>query len=474
MAVHLTPDEDHLASDRTRTGLVMEAVRRKITTRAVAPGERLPSIRDLARSLQVSPSTVVEAYDRLAAEGLIYARRGAGFYVAQSTTPFTLADIAPRLERAVDPLWVSRQSLEAEAGTLMPGCGWLPPSWLPQEGLRRAVRKLARREDAVLGNYGHPRGHPALRTTLARLAADEGLPVDGDQILLTGSGTQALDLVCRMLLRAGDTVLVDDPCYFNFLALLRAHRVRVVGVPYTEAGPDVAAFAAAVREHKPRLYLTNSALHNPTGATLSAATAHRVLKIAVENGLVIVEDDIFAALEPEPSPRLALLDGLESVIRVGSYSKTLSAAARCGYVMAKAAWIEALIDLQVATCFAGASPVAADLVFTTLAEGAYRRHVADLRRRLATAQRHAATRLERLGVVPRLMPRGGLFLWCRLPDGLQATNVAQAALRSGVVLAPGNVFSISQTASDLMRFNVAQMSNPRIYEVLGEAMRAAR
>jgi DNA-binding transcriptional MocR family regulator len=132
--------------------------------------------------------------------------------------------------------------------------------------------------------------------------------------------------VCRFLLQPGDTVLLDDPCFFNFVALLRAHRVRVVSAPMTPQGPDLAAFAEVVAREKPRLYITNSAVHNPTGATLSATHVHRVLKIAAEADMVIVEDDIFADFETEPSPRYATFDGLERVIRIGSLSKTASTA----------------------------------------------------------------------------------------------------------------------------------------------------
>ena len=96
--------------------------------------------------------------------------------------------------------------------------------------------------------------------------------------MLTESGTQAIDLICRFLLEPGDTVLVDDPCYFNFHALLKAHRAWVVGVPYTPNGSDVERFEAALRAHSPRLYITNSGIHNPTGATLSPVTAHQLLK----------------------------------------------------------------------------------------------------------------------------------------------------------------------------------------------------
>src|SRR5690606_19401537 len=116
----------------------------------------------------------------------------------------------------------------------------------------------------------------------------------------------------------------DDPCYFNFLALLRAHQVRAVSVPHTPEGPDLARFAQALAEHSPRLYLTNSGLHNPTGATLSPIVAHRVLRLAQAHDLVIVEDDIFADFEAVPSARLATFDGLDRVVQVGSFSKTLS------------------------------------------------------------------------------------------------------------------------------------------------------
>ncbi|WP_027134439.1 aminotransferase-like domain-containing protein [Geminicoccus roseus] len=457
----------------TRTGQVMEAIRRRMASRALAPGDKLPSIRGFAATMGVSPSTVVEAYDRLAAEGVIRSRPGSGFYLSGATPPLALAEVEPRLDRAIDPFWVSRQSLDAGAGMLKPGCGWLPADWMPNDLIRRAIRGLARADDAVLADYAGTRGSLALRRLLARQFAAEGVEAGADQILLTGSGTQAIDLVCRFLLRPGDTALVDDPCYFNFQALLRAHQVRIVGVPHTSNGPDPAAFAQALSAHRPRLYITNSALHNPTGATISPQTAHRLLHEAAAHDLVIVEDDIFAPFEPEPSPRLAALDGLRQVIRIGSFSKALSASVRCGYIAARPDWIEGLVDLQVATTFGGPSPVVAGLVLATLSDGSYRKHMEGLRRRLARRRLEVAAELATLGIRPWLMPRGGFYLWCRLPDGLDAAEVARRALRDDVVLAPGNVFSLSQSASDFLRFNVAQMGDPRIPDALARAMAGA-
>lgn len=285
--------------EATRTEALMEAVRAKIANRALGPGDRLPSVRRFAETMDVSPSTVVEAYDRLEAEGIIRARRGSGFYVTGADLPpMALAEMGAPRERNVDPFWVSKQSLDADASVLKPGCGWLPADWMPNAALRRGLRAVSRADDAVLSDYGNTRGSLALRRILLSRFADEGIAATADQIILTASGTQAIDLVCRLLLRPNDTVLVDDPCYFNFQALLRAHQVKIVGIPFTPTGPDASAFEQALIDETPRLYITNSALHNPTGASLSPQTAHRVLSAAATHGLTIVEDDIFADFAP--------------------------------------------------------------------------------------------------------------------------------------------------------------------------------
>lgn len=458
--------------DGTRVGQVMQAIRARIAARVLAPGARLPSIRAFSETMAVSKSTVVEAYDRLTAEGVIQARRGSGFYVAGHAPPFSVADLGPRLARAVDPFWISRQSLDAGDDVLKPGCGWLPADWLPQDALRRALRSASRASDATLADYGTPLGLLPLRQLLARRLALHGVEAMPDGIMLTESGTQALDLVCRFLIEPGDTVLVDDPCYFNFHALLRAHRVRIVGVPYTPHGPDIGAFEQVLSEQRPRLYITNSALHNPTGATLSPVVAHRVLKLAEQFGLTIVEDDIFADFEPEPAPRLAAFDGLERVVQIGSFSKALSASVRCGYVAARPDWIEGLIDLKIAASF-GTGRLAAEMVLSILKDGSYRKHMDGLRLRLARAMGETSRRLRAMGIAPWMEPRGGMFLWCELPEGLDAAMIARQLLAEDIVLAPGNVYSLSQSAGRFMRFNVAQSGDPRLFSALSRAMTAA-
>ncbi|MBT9385238.1 PLP-dependent aminotransferase family protein [Pseudooceanicola sp. CBS1P-1] len=455
----------------TKTDRLVRSLRDRIAARALGPGDRMPSIRGLAAQMQVSPSTVVEAYDRLTAEGLLQPRRGAGFFVTRAAQlpPLRVAAMEPTRPRDLDPFWVSRQSLDPQPGALQPGCGWMPGDWLPEAAMRSALRALARAETSVLTDYAPARGCPRLRRLLLARCAEEHLALTPDQLMLTASASQAMDLICRLLLRPGDTVLVDDPGYFNFHALLRSHQVRVVGLPRTPEGPDLAAFEAALAQG-PRLYLTNSALHNPTGGTLSPQIAQRLLTLAAGHPLTIVEDETFADLEPEPSVRLAVLDGLERVLRIGGFSKTLSASVRCGYIAGRADWIEALTDLQVATSFGGPSPVATEVLRQVLAQGGYRRHLAQLHRRLARARRQAVAQLAPLGITPWVLPRGGFYLWTRFPEGCDTGEVARAAAARNVILAPGNVFSPGRTAGRFMRFNVTQMSDPAVLSALHGAM----
>jgi DNA-binding transcriptional MocR family regulator len=447
----------------------MRTIRQRIEQRVLTPGARLPSIRAMSEASGFSKSTVVEAYDRLAAEGVIRSRPGAGFFVAAPLAPLSLAEIGPPIDEQIDPLWMQRQSLIARPGALRPGGGWLPESWMAGDNLRKGLRRLARTEsDATLVDYSPAAGHEPLRRLIARRLADQGVEAGVDQVLLTDSGTHAIDLVLRFLIEPGDTVLIDDPCYFNFHTLLRAHRANVVGVPYTPNGPDVAAFAETLAVHRPRLYLTNSAVHNPTGAMLSAATAHRLLKLAEAHDLVVIEDDIFADFEHAPAPRLTTFDGLDRVIRVGSFSKSLSSAIRCGHIAARRDWIAAITDLRIATGMSG-SALSAELVHTALTDGSYRRHMEKVRAGLDQAREKAIARLKSVGVETWTKPTAGIFLWCRLPDGVNAAHVARKGLEENIVFAPGDAFSLSRSAASYLRFNVAMMDDPRILSCIARA-----
>lgn len=454
---------------KTKIEFVISQIEQQIKNRSLTPGTRLPSVRKLAKDLGFSVSTIVEAYERLIALGKIESRSGSGFYVVAPLAPLALSELGPKLDRSIDPLWISRQSLEAEPNAFKPGCGWLPNDWMPLESIRKALRSATRSEDDSLLGYSSPLGLSALRDLLARRAQSKGIEANLNQVLLTDSGTQAIDLVCRFLLKPDDVVLIDDPCYFNFHALLKVHQVKVVGIPYTPNGPDLEAFKEAIESHNPRLYITNSGIHNPTGATLSLSTAHQLLKLIDQSNLIVIEDDIFSDFEYTPAPRLAALDNLSRVIFIGSFSKTLSASIRCGYIVAKPEWIDQITDLKIATSFSH-NGLSAKILHTALTDGSYRKHLDLLKVRLAQAMQETIAKLKSIRIEPWIEPKAGIFVWCRLPEGVDAAKIARFCLNRQVILAPGNAFSQAQSAGQFIRFNITQSNHDYIYKTLAEAL----
>lgn len=454
---------------KTKIELVISQIEQQIKNRSLTPGSRLPSVRKLSKDLGFSVSTIVEAYERLIAVGKIESRSGSGFYVVGPLAPLALSELGPKLDRSIDPLWISRQSLEAKPDAFKPGCGWLPNDWMPLESIRKALRSATRNEDDNLMGYSSPLGLPALRDLLARRAQSKGIEANLNQVLLTDSGTQAIDLVCRFLLKPDDVVLIDDPCYFNFHALLKVHQVKVIGIPYTSSGPDLETFKEAIETHNPRLYITNSGIHNPTGATLSLSIAHQLLKLIEQSNLIVIEDDIFSDFEHTSAPRLAALDNLSRVIFIGSFSKTLSASIRCGYIIAKPEWIDQITDLKIATSFSH-NGLSAKILHTALTDGSYRKHLDVLKVRLSQAMQETIVKLKAIGIEPWIEPKAGIFVWCRLPKGVDAAKIAQFCLNREVILAPGNAFSQAQSAGQFIRFNITQSNHDYIYKTLTEAL----
>ena len=455
------------------TARIAAALGRRIASGALSAGEKLPSVRRLAKRLGVSPFTVVAAYDRLVADGQLVARAKSGFFVATQTvaSPRILSlDPLPSQKSGIHPIWMMRQSLTAGPGQLMPGCGWLPPEWLPEMAMRTALRAVARQGGSPgdLVEYGVPLGFRPLRELLARRLNEVEIPAEPDRLLLTDSASQAIDLVCRYLVAPGDHVLVDDPGYFNFHAAVRAQRGSLLPVPMTPQGPDLDALDKLAAQHRPKLYLTNAGLQNPTGIRMGQAVAHRLLGLAQRHGFRILEDDIFRDFEAQPAMRLAALDGLAHVIHLGSLSKTLSAATRIGFLAADPATLADLADLKLATSF-GNNEFSARIIHQLLSDGSYRKHVAALRDRLLRCRLQVVRRLQALGL--NLWPGNaagsgeGLFLWMALPRGITALALAMDAQKLGIVLAPGSVFSPLGDDSrwdNYLRFNVAQSTDPRL------------
>ena len=452
----------------TKIQSVMSTIQQHIHEKKLIIGARLLSVRQQAKMLNCSVSTVVEAYARLVALGVIESRVGSGYYVSGQKTTLKLTETTVQYEREIDPLWISRQSLEAKLDVIKAGCGWLPVAWMPEISIRRALKQVAKSSASVLIDYPIPQGHVGLRQWIARKNEHYDIQLNLSQILITDSATQSIDFIFRKLLKAGDVILIDDPCYFNFLALIKVHQLQVISIPFTEHGPSVVHFEQALAQ-QPKIYLTNSGLHNPTGASLSIATAYQIAKLVEQAHLIIIEDDIFSEFEFTPAPRYSALMGFEHVIQIGSFSKTLTASLRCGYIISHEKFIDECIDLKIATNFSSGH-LNAEIIHQALLDSSYNKHVDHLKKQLLKVMQLTLQRLTDLGIEPVLIPKAGVFLWCKLPDNVDAATLSKLCLKQGVILAPGNSFSQSPDAHQYMRFNVAQCNDKKVFDVLANAL----
>jgi DNA-binding transcriptional MocR family regulator len=448
---------------QTRVATIAASLRRRIVAGNLSPGDHMPSVRELARSSGVSAFTAARVYDLLVAEGIVDARRGAGYFVAPGATLLnTRPPSGP--EPLADSIWSLRRGYDSRLVRVDAGCGWLPPTWLFSDGVRSALTQVARKPSAYAGRYGSVYGLRALRRQLTAALAQRAIECTEEQIVLTQGASQALELCIQVLTQPGDCVLVDDPCYPYVLAMLRARGIRPIGVPRTAAGPDATALRKIAAESRPRAFITNTTAHNPTGTTTSPQVAHDVLLAAEQHDFTIIEDDIFAELAPERSSSLASLDRLRRVVYIGSFSKTIAPNLRVGYVVAteeRAQQIAALKNILSLS----SSELMEQLVLSILTAGRHRTHLERLRKRLAKAHEHVTRRFTAAGV--EIAFRGtGLFLWAKLPSKLDSPALIQLARSRGILLAPGEMFRPDARTTGHYRFNVAYADNDLLYDFI--------
>ncbi|KRC70253.1 2-aminoadipate transaminase [compost metagenome] len=445
-------------ADATLVAQLADGLARRIDEQGLRPGTRLPSIRKMAEQSGVSRFTVVEAYDRLVARGLVQSRRGAGFFVRARSGPLAaVAAVAPNSlvpPARVDIAWLLRSMFRESSAPCMPaGAGLLPADWMDPEMVAGAVRAVGRSVRANLVSYGHPQGFAPLRQQIAASLQNDGVPAHPELNLLTTNGvTHGLDLIARHLVKPGDTVLVEDPAWFVIFGRLAAFGARLIGVPRGPDGPDIALLEQLAAQHKPKLFIINGAVHNPTGHTLSAGAAYGILRIAERHDFMVVEDDTYGELHPGGAMKLATLDRLNRVILVGGYSKMLAASLRVGYVAANADVLQKLADLKM---LAGlTSPELGErVVHRVLMEGQYRRHIERVRLRVDDARQRCMKGLLKLGLTVHHEPHAGMFVWADC--GRDTEVLAREAADRGMLLAPGTLFSPSQAPSTMLRFSVS-------------------
>jgi len=469
------------AASQSLAEQLAERFAERIRTGLLAPGTRLPSVRQCAQQQGVSPSTVVAAYDQLLAQGLVEALKNRGFYIRNRVvSPVNSAQAAINSIVNAGASTRAKTTLEAQhvpvnATALIrgmfqgsseqpqPGMGAFPPDWLQTTFMAAAVRRVTsgKQLQAFSLQYGEPAGDGGLRQSLSIRLNALAIHAAPQQIITTVGATHALDIVSRTLLRAGDYVMVEEPGWAIEFARLDALGMRILPVPRGPDGPDLAVMARYCELHQPKLFVSVSVFHNPTGYCLTPGSAHRVLQLANQHDFYIVEDDTYSHIAPDLATRLCALDGLQRSIYVSGFAKILAPGWRVGFMAAPAALVERLLDTKLLATLTTPALLEKALAWC-IDQGQLRRHAERIRTRLNQARGRSA-RLALAAGCTFAAPPAGLFGW--VDTGVDTELLSQRMLDAGYLLAPGALFHASRAPSTLMRINFCTTQDAQFWQV---------
>lgn len=448
-----------------------------IAERILRPGDRLPSVRRLARGKKLSISTVVQALRQLEERGQVEARPQSGFFVRLPSPnqnpllePQTRKRLASPVAVDINSRLMGVLALSNRAEMIPLGAALPAAELLPIASLQRLYGMVGRRAGALLGHASHTAlNDPKLVRQFVRHSLAWGHPLTADEIVVTNSCTEALSLCLRAVTQPGDTVAVESPSYYLVLQLLEQLGLKALEIPtHPRHGMSVDALEIATRERRIAACLLVSNFNNPLGSLVPDQEKKRLAELMLARRIPIVEDDIYGDLHfgPDRPWPVKSYDSAGNVMLCASFSKTLSPSLRLGYVAAGHFHPEIMMHK---TLNSGATnPVTQAVLARYLESTAHVRHLRSLRRAYErqvmqmseAVQRYfpAGTRLSQ--------PQGGFVLWVELPAALDCNALLDEAVKLGIPFVPGDLFSARGHYRNCLRLNCGNPWSARFEEAI--------
>jgi len=453
------------ASQQATSGLLYDQIATELEALIAGgtfrPGDRIPSVRGLAKQRRVSVATVLQAYRGLENKGLIEARPQSGYFVAARSWRHPLEPATSRPAKRATQVNVSELIMRVMQATHDPslirlGAALPSPELLPTVQLNRCLASAGRRPNPLAANYSIPPGNPALRTQIAKRAMDAGCSLSPDEIVTTCGAMEALYLCLRAVTKPGDTVAIESPSYFGVLQCIESLGLKALEIPtHPRDGLSLEALAYALDAQRVHACLFVLNFNNPLGCCMPDAQKEKLVAMLAERGIPLIEDDIYGDLSfSDPRPRTAKsFDRQGMVLLCDSFSKTLAPGYRVGWC-APGRWQRSVEHLKMVTTVATATlPQIAIADF--LANGGYNHHLRRIRRLYAEKVRLVSqaighffpeeTRITR--------PSGGYVLWVELPENVDSLELFDRALAAGISIAPGPIFSAKGKFRNFIRLN---------------------
>lgn len=439
---------------------VADIIRDMQTNGTLRAGERIPSLRQLASTLNISVPTVKQAYEELERIGMVESRPKSGYFLRASLT----VNATPRKPRlAAKALPVSRQQLIEQAYNAIhvPGIVPLgicnPVAALPtNKALARIMRRVMSMAGEEAIGYGPFAGFEPLRRQLARRYLDMDMTVDPSQIVITNGAQEALTLALKLVAKPGDIIAVESPCYFGILELIESLGMLAYEIPVcSQEGISVEDVVQALERHPIKACVFSSSITNPMGALIDESTKQQLVALLEEKQVYLIEDDVYGDLyfgesRGIPAQRYAQ-KGL--VLTCSSFSKTAAPSHRVGWLLAPGFAGQAASLKRALSC--SSSLLNQWSLSEFIGNGEYDRHLRQLRQVLfVNKERMLACIAEHFVAGTRVSsPAGGAVLWLELPKRLDGNQLFQQALPSGVSSMPGTLFAPSDKYRHCIRLS---------------------
>lgn len=456
---------------------VAEEIAQHIASGVYVPGERLPGVRIQARNRKVSVATTITAYQLLVDAGYIEARPRSGFYVRarQIIQPIeadsTAITMPPRIvtgqAMAMALIKAANDPAIVQLGAAVPD-----PSFLPTQAIGRALTQVVRTQRVQAAGYMMPPGAPELRRQIARRMGEAGSTVSADDIIITTGCQEALSLTLRAVTEPGDVVAVESPAFYGLLHVLESLGLEVLEIPaHPREGISLDALAFALEQWQVKACVLSPNFSNPLGYCMSDDAKRALIHLLSKHKVTLIEDDVYGDLgftQGRPSTCKGLAPHAD-ILLCSSFSKTLAPGLRIGWIAATGPRRERIEYLKYVTSIA--SPTVPQLaVAELLGSGRYERYLREVRGRYASAvARMSDAVMKSFPEGTRIsQPQGGFVIWLELPEGTDSFSLARRALRKGVSIAPGPIFSASGKFGNFIRLSSARVWDARLERAMVE------
>ncbi|MHC0043379.1 aminotransferase-like domain-containing protein [Vibrio campbellii] len=433
-------------------------------------GEKLPSVRVTSRSHSVSTGTVLQAYQLLEAQGWVTAKPQSGYFVTADLERLEVStsESHPLRVSVNDELYdfLKHQALPQAAKL---GSAFPEPTLFPLDALNRNLASSGRKmgPDTLLDNL--PPGSESLRRLIAQRYIQQGMNLTHDDIVITSGALEALNLSLQAVTQPGDIVVVESPTFYGALQAIERLGLKAIEVHVdAKQGHSLTQLESLFEQHDVKACWLMTNFHNPTGTSLSDVEKHRVVDLANQHDVYLIEDDVYAELyfgEKKPMS-LKSFDTQERVLHCGSLSKSLCPGYRLGWVINKR-FNEPIQKLQLMSTLSGSAPIQQGVAHY-FQNDSYDNHLRKLRKTLQQRQQRFIALLEQHlpAQVDFYVPQGGYFLWLTLPKGTSSKALYHALLAEQVTIAHGKLFSLDAQFENCLRLNTSLAMDEHVEQAI--------